>query len=218
PKRIKRSESATDLKGCSEDSFEPYVPKETGLGVNFVDESFEPSRSRGTGLEMDVDVMRSDGIDIDPKIQAEIDECFAYADALRDRGIDARVEGAVEVMYETLGDLVQRFHDHTKEILAHCIQAIESVQRDQGHMIVVTGQQSADALERIRELEQDNMRLRDMMDVASQRIARTMPNTRSRASRTREGVNKQIDCQMVGTLGARNAARNHEPLMRDGGG
>ncbi|GJW80462.1 hypothetical protein Tco_0144437 [Tanacetum coccineum] len=25
-------------------------------------------------------------------------------------------EGAVEVMYETLGDLVQRFHDHTKEI------------------------------------------------------------------------------------------------------
>ncbi|GJU98920.1 putative reverse transcriptase domain-containing protein [Tanacetum coccineum] len=91
PKRIRRSESATDLKGCSEDSFEPYVPRETGLGVNFVDESFEPSRFRGTDLEMDVDVVRSDGIDIDPKIQAEIGECFAYADALRDRGIDARV-------------------------------------------------------------------------------------------------------------------------------
>ncbi|GKG42639.1 hypothetical protein Tco_0476937, partial [Tanacetum coccineum] len=29
--------------------------------------------------------------DIDPEIQPEIDECFAYADALRDRGIDARV-------------------------------------------------------------------------------------------------------------------------------
>ncbi|GJT77883.1 hypothetical protein Tco_1044608 [Tanacetum coccineum] len=26
-----------------------------------------------------------------PEIQAEIDECFAYADALRDRGIDAKV-------------------------------------------------------------------------------------------------------------------------------
>ncbi|GKG47104.1 hypothetical protein Tco_0504301, partial [Tanacetum coccineum] len=25
-------------------------------------------------------------------------------------------EGAVEVTFETLGDLVQRFHDHTKEI------------------------------------------------------------------------------------------------------
>nr|GFC48617.1 hypothetical protein [Tanacetum cinerariifolium] len=29
--------------------------------------------------------------DIDPEIQAEIDECFTYADALRDRWIDARV-------------------------------------------------------------------------------------------------------------------------------
>ncbi|GJR96877.1 putative ribonuclease H-like domain-containing protein [Tanacetum coccineum] len=38
-------------------------------------------------------------------------------------------------------------------------------------MIVATGQQSADMLERIRELERDNMRLRDMMDVASQRVA-----------------------------------------------
>nr|GFD56808.1 hypothetical protein [Tanacetum cinerariifolium] len=33
----------------------------------------------------------SDGIEIDPEIQAEIDECITYADALRDRGIDARV-------------------------------------------------------------------------------------------------------------------------------
>ncbi|GKF88302.1 hypothetical protein Tco_0259179, partial [Tanacetum coccineum] len=84
--------------------------------------------------------------DSDPEVQAEIDECFAYADALRDRGIDAKVvveavdqdkietgvrgpievrvervthpvmpedipdpaqEGAVEVTYKTLGDLVQ---------------------------------------------------------------------------------------------------------------
>ncbi|GKF86266.1 hypothetical protein Tco_0254093, partial [Tanacetum coccineum] len=40
---------------------------------------------------MDVDVVRSDGIDIDPEIQAEIEECLAYADALRDKWIDARV-------------------------------------------------------------------------------------------------------------------------------
>ncbi|GJY29507.1 hypothetical protein Tco_0405274 [Tanacetum coccineum] len=87
-------------------------------------------------------------------------------------------------------------------------------------------------LERIRELKWDNMRLRDMMDVVRHfrfydrmRIARleayarrTMPNTRSGASRTREGINEQIDRQMAGALGARNAARNLEPLMRDGGG
>ncbi|GJV35345.1 ribonuclease H-like domain-containing protein [Tanacetum coccineum] len=39
-------------------------------------------------------------------------------------------EGAVEVTYETLGDLVQRFHDHTEEILVHRVQVIESVQRE----------------------------------------------------------------------------------------
>ncbi|GKG49657.1 hypothetical protein Tco_0518431, partial [Tanacetum coccineum] len=30
-------------------------------------------------------------LDIDPEIQAEIDECIAFADALRAEGIDARV-------------------------------------------------------------------------------------------------------------------------------
>ncbi|GKA52869.1 hypothetical protein Tco_0746184 [Tanacetum coccineum] len=169
PKMIRSPEIATGLEGCSEDSFEPYVPREAGLGVDFEDESSEPSRSRGTDLEMDVHVVRSDGIDIDPEIQAEIDECIAYADALRDRGINARVvveaidreeiktgvrdlvevrvdrvthpvvaddipepaqEGAIEVTYETLGDLVQRFHDYTEEILVRHVQVIESVQKD----------------------------------------------------------------------------------------
>nr|GEW30367.1 putative reverse transcriptase domain-containing protein [Tanacetum cinerariifolium] len=132
-------------------------------------ESSEPSRSRGTDLGMDDNVERGDGIDIDLEIQADINECVAYADALSARGIGARVvveavdqeeiktgvrrlfkeEGAVEVTYETLGDLVQRFHDHTEEIL------------------------SAVMMGRIKELEGDNMRLRDMMDVVSQRVTRS---------------------------------------------
>ncbi|GKF22107.1 hypothetical protein Tco_0074429, partial [Tanacetum coccineum] len=98
--------------------------------------------------------------------QVEIDKCIAYADTLRDKGVNARVvveavdqnetetgvrgpvevrvervthpatpedipelaqEGAVEVMYATLGDLVQRFHDHTQAIPVHRIEAIEGV-------------------------------------------------------------------------------------------
>ncbi|GJX83036.1 putative reverse transcriptase domain-containing protein [Tanacetum coccineum] len=148
----------------------------------------------------------------------------------------AQEEGVVEVTYETLGDLVQRFHDHTEEIPVYRVQAIESVQRDQGHRIVATGQQSADMLERIRELERDNMRLRDMIYVASMRLVPggiwatvlrlfleypsvdpTMPNTRSGASRTREGINEQIDRRLAGALGARDAARNLEPLIGGGG-
>ncbi|GJT84477.1 hypothetical protein Tco_1066194 [Tanacetum coccineum] len=46
----------------------------------------------------------------------------------------------------------------------------------------------------------------------------TMPNTRSGASRTREGINEQINRKMAGALGDRTTARNLEPLMRDGGG
>ncbi|GJS22208.1 hypothetical protein Tco_0450840 [Tanacetum coccineum] len=68
PKRVKSPETATDLEDCLEDSFEPYVPREVGLGVDFEDESSEPSRSRRAYLEMDVDVVRSDGIDIDLEI------------------------------------------------------------------------------------------------------------------------------------------------------
>ncbi|GJX25407.1 putative reverse transcriptase domain-containing protein, partial [Tanacetum coccineum] len=203
PKRIKSPETATDLEDCSEDSFEPYVPREVGLGVDFEDESTDPSRSRGTDLEIDVDVERSDEIKIDPEIQAEIDEYFAYADALRDRWIDARVkveaidreeietgmrgpvkEGAVEVTYETLGDLAQRFHDHTGEIL--------------------------------RELGQiRRFRFYDRM-----RIARLEACTRRHLgypSRTREGVNEQSDRRMAETLRVRDTVKNLGPLMGNEG-
>nr|GEU86119.1 retrovirus-related Pol polyprotein from transposon 17.6 [Tanacetum cinerariifolium] len=67
-----------------------------------------PKRIRDSGYLADVEVdpketsLRDDVIvrgsdephlekDIDPEIQAEINECIAYVDALRDRGIDARV-------------------------------------------------------------------------------------------------------------------------------
>ncbi|GKC23359.1 hypothetical protein Tco_1025509, partial [Tanacetum coccineum] len=125
-----------------------------GLGVDFEDESFEPSRSRGIDLEVDVEVVRNDGIDIDPKTQAEINECPVEVRVDRvthpvvaDDIPEPTQEGVVEVTYETLGDLVQR--------------------------IIATRQQSADMLEKIKELERDNMRLRDMMDVASQRVVKS---------------------------------------------
>ncbi|GKE67874.1 hypothetical protein Tco_1522035, partial [Tanacetum coccineum] len=245
PKRIRSPETITDLEDSSEDSFEPYVPREVRVGVDFEDESSEPSRSRGADLKMDVDVMRSDGIKIDLEIQDEINECFAYADSLGDRGIDARVvveaadreecetgtrgpvevrvervthpvmpedtpdpaqEGAVEVTYKTLGDLVQR------------IVGAETT------VTILT--------KRVAELERDNRRLRGTVSVESQRvdrlqrgmarmqrelrqIRRKMPNTRSGASRTRKAVNEQSDRRVAGALRVRDAVRNLGPLMGD---
>ncbi|GKD75575.1 hypothetical protein Tco_1333857, partial [Tanacetum coccineum] len=54
----------------------------------------------------------------------------------------AQEEGAIGVAHETLGDMVQRFHDHTVEVPVHRVQVIESIQRDQGYMIIATGQKS----------------------------------------------------------------------------
>ncbi|GKD27702.1 hypothetical protein Tco_1233916, partial [Tanacetum coccineum] len=42
-----------------------------------------------------------------------------------------------------------------------------------------------------------------------------MPNTRSRASRTREAVNEQSDCQVAEALRVRDIVRNLGPLMGD---
>nr|GEZ11032.1 hypothetical protein [Tanacetum cinerariifolium] len=72
PKRIRSPESATDLKVSST-------------------EGSEPSRYKGTDLEMDDDVERSNRIDFDPEIQVEINECITYADAFRGTWMDARV-------------------------------------------------------------------------------------------------------------------------------
>ncbi|GJR11206.1 putative reverse transcriptase domain-containing protein [Tanacetum coccineum] len=93
-------------------------------------------------LGIDVDVVRSDGIDIDHvrgSVEVRVDR--VTHPVVADDIPEPAQEGAVGVTYETLGDLVQRFHNHTEEIPVRRIQ-----------------------------LEWDNMRLRDMMDVASQRV------------------------------------------------
>nr|GEV80611.1 ribonuclease H-like domain-containing protein [Tanacetum cinerariifolium] len=81
-------------------------------------------------------------------------------------------EGAAEVLYETLGDLVQRFHDHTQAISVHRIQVIDGVQREQGHRIVGVESAVTALTERVAKLERDNRRLRGTASVESQRVDR----------------------------------------------
>ncbi|GKC33674.1 putative reverse transcriptase domain-containing protein, partial [Tanacetum coccineum] len=187
--------------------------------------------------------------DTDPEIQAEIDECIAYTDALKDKGIDARVvveavdrdetetsmrgpvkvrvervthpvmledilepaqEGAVKVSYETLGDLVQRFHDHTQAIPVYRIQTIEGVQREQGHRMVGVESAVIALTERIAELERDNMRLRGTMSVESQRVDR-LQHGMSRMQRELRQIRRLRFYDRV-----RVAARTFEPLNENG--
>ncbi|GKE72818.1 hypothetical protein Tco_1534859, partial [Tanacetum coccineum] len=188
---------------------------------------------RETSLRDDVIVSVSDEPrleqNIDPEIQAEIDEYIAYADALRDRGKsfervthpvmpedipEPTQEGAVEVTYDTLGDLVQRFHDHTQAIPVHCIQAIKGVQREHGHRIVRVELTVIALTKKVAELERDNRRLRGTVSVESQRVDRLqkMPNTRSGASMTHEEVGELVTRRVAEEMEAREAARTLETL------
>ncbi|GJV05594.1 putative reverse transcriptase domain-containing protein [Tanacetum coccineum] len=156
--------------------------------------------------------------DIDTEIQAEIDECIAYADALRDRGIDARVVVEAVDRDETetgvRGPIEDRVERVTHPVMPEdihgpaqegAIEAIEGVQIEQGHRIVGVESVVIALTERIDELERDNRRLKD-----------TMPNTRSGASMTHEEVEELITRQVAEEMEAREAARTLEPLNENG--
>ncbi|GJZ51400.1 hypothetical protein Tco_0605915 [Tanacetum coccineum] len=75
-KMIRSSDSVTDLEVSLDESFESSVPRETGSRVDVdVEGSNEPYSKPDT----------------DPDVQAKIDECTAYADALKAGGINAKV-------------------------------------------------------------------------------------------------------------------------------
>nr|GEX11202.1 putative reverse transcriptase domain-containing protein [Tanacetum cinerariifolium] len=92
-----------------------------------------PKRVRDFGYLADVEV--------GPRETSLRDDVIARVEAVDQDEIETGVrgpveEGAVEVTYETLGDLVQRFHDHTKAIPVHRVHVIEGVQREKGYRIV----------------------------------------------------------------------------------
>ncbi|GJR76844.1 hypothetical protein Tco_0089209, partial [Tanacetum coccineum] len=128
-------------------------------------------------------------------------------------------EGAVEATYDTLGDLVQRFHDHTQAIPVHRIQTIEGVQREQGHRMIGVESTFIALTERIAELERDNMRLRGTVSVEMSLAdieAVKMPNTRSGASMTRAEFEELVNRRVAEEMEAREAARTLEPLNENG--
>ncbi|GJW26606.1 reverse transcriptase domain-containing protein [Tanacetum coccineum] len=236
PSRKRRRSPMTSVPALS--------PVSRALSPVYADLPPSPKRVKDSGYLADV--------------EAEIDECIAYADALRDRGIDARVlvevvdqvesetgargpvevrvervthpvmpddihepahEGAVEVTYKTLRDLVQRFHDHTEAIPVHRIQVIEGVQREHGHMIVGVESAVTALTERITELERDNRRLIGTASVESQRVDR-LQRGMSRNGGNRNGGNVNGRNEGNGNEGNgenRNGNRNRNHGMNYGG-
>ncbi|GKE87830.1 hypothetical protein Tco_1565305 [Tanacetum coccineum] len=182
PKRIRSPESATDLEGCSKYSFEPYVPRKVSLGVDVEDESFEQSRFRGTDIEVDDDVERSDGMDIDT-VKAVIEACFDFADIIKASRVDGRVEAVTvardDVKTGMRDPVIVSDDGDTPPVVPEVIP--EPTQEgaagstyetlgDLGHRIVWVESAVTALTKRIAELERDNRRLKGTASVESQRV------------------------------------------------
>ncbi|GJV04946.1 hypothetical protein Tco_1338515 [Tanacetum coccineum] len=102
PKRIRSPKIATDLEGYSEDSLEPYVPREDGLGVDFEDKSFEPSRDRGIDARVVVEAIHREEIETGVRGPVEVRVDRVTHPVVADDIPEPAQEGAVEVTYETL--------------------------------------------------------------------------------------------------------------------
>nr|GEY08043.1 hypothetical protein [Tanacetum cinerariifolium] len=151
--------------------------------------------------------------------EADIDACFAFTDDIEARGTNARIEvgttteekveedhpdlvrvdESLEVMQRGLDVVMQELYGNMVEISVQRLRVIESVQRDQGHRIMATSQQSATMSEMISTLEQDNMRIK----------AITMP-TATHSGMTQDAINELIAKRVADALEAYDAAKNPE--------
>ncbi|GKC10777.1 hypothetical protein Tco_1007559, partial [Tanacetum coccineum] len=216
-----------------EDSYEPYTEPDVDSDIQtdidaciaFADDL----RARRTNVRVVVKTAAEEEVEssmrgtleveVDPRVGPVIDD--DVRESIREDVPDhVTADGAVKVTYETLGGLVQRFRDHTMKIPAHQIQVIESVQRDQGHRIVATSQQSATMSERIGTLERDNVRLRGILDVERQRVyhlRHSMSTTRTttHSRMTQDAINELVTKRMEEALKAYDAVRNPETGMED---
>nr|GEY25309.1 hypothetical protein [Tanacetum cinerariifolium] len=152
PKRIKSSGFVTDLEDCLDESSKLSVPRETSLRDDVVVRGNDkPHLEQDINLEIQAkideyiayaDALRARGINfrvvvegVDRedsetgtrgKVEVRVERVThpALPDDIPKPAQEAR---AIEVTYETLGDLVQRFHDYTKEIPVCRVQDIEGV-------------------------------------------------------------------------------------------
>nr|GEX17963.1 hypothetical protein [Tanacetum cinerariifolium] len=113
-----------------------HVPREIGLGVD-VEDSYEPYTEPNIDLVAQADI---DAYDTAEPVKAD------YLDLVS-------ADSSLEEVY-----------DHMVEIPVHRVKVIKSFQRDQGHRIVATSQQSVSMSEMISMLKWDNMRLRGISE------------------------------------------------------
>ncbi|GJY12470.1 reverse transcriptase domain-containing protein [Tanacetum coccineum] len=151
---------------------------------------------RGTDIEVDDDVERSDGLDINP-VEAVIEACFGFAEYIRTSGVDDDGD-TPPVVSEEIPEPAQE----------GAAGVIEGVQREQGHRIV----RVESTVTALTEVISHHLEISSSVTLC----CRKMPNTRSEASMTHEEVEELVTRRVAEEMEAREAARTLESLNKNG--
>ncbi|GJU37440.1 putative reverse transcriptase domain-containing protein [Tanacetum coccineum] len=173
--------------------------------VNIEDESSEQSRSRGTVIEVDDDVERSDWIDIDP-VEAVIEVCFDFADIIRASRVDVRVEDVIvthDDVETSMRDPIVVIDDGDTPLVVLGVIPDPAQEGAAGSTIVGVESALTALTKRIAKLKRDNRRLRDTTSV-------------KRKCMTHEEIKGLVTRRVAKEMEAREAAMNLEPLNQDG--
>ncbi|GKE43913.1 hypothetical protein Tco_1471197, partial [Tanacetum coccineum] len=174
-KRIRGFVSMTDYEVISEESYKTYTEPDIDSDVQADIDACTTVADAAAARETDATV------EVDTRLDKE-DEDDEEAESSHKGTVEIGVDTVVELVVlkdtpvptddedtrEDFRDL--ELYDHLVEIFVLRIRVIESVQRDQGHRMMATSQQSAAMSERIGTLERDNMRLRAMLCIERERI------------------------------------------------
>ncbi|GKD89839.1 hypothetical protein Tco_1365346 [Tanacetum coccineum] len=162
--------------------------------------------------------------------KADINTCIEFADDIAARGTDVRVEdgtaaeeeadssmrGTTEIGVDRVTHPVvtNDIDEPVRKDFPDLFSADGSLERDHGHRIVATSQQSTAMLERIGMLKRDNMRLIGMLDVERKivtifNVVCSMPTAKS-SGMTQDAINELIAKHVEEALKAYDVAKNPE--------
>nr|GEV70339.1 hypothetical protein [Tanacetum cinerariifolium] len=206
PKRIRNSDSATDLEDCLDESSELSVPRETSLRDDVV--------IKGIDARVVVEVVTREEVETSMRAPVEVRvERVTHSTKPNDVHELDQEEGVIEVTYETLGDLGHRIIV-TGQRNAVLLVRISELERDNMRLRGTLDVASQRELLVGPGAQYCSDRSAECCFV---REDQTTNNTQSGVTMTCETVNELIDRQVAEALEAHDATRNLEPLVEGGG-
>nr|GEZ08555.1 hypothetical protein [Tanacetum cinerariifolium]GEZ09451.1 hypothetical protein [Tanacetum cinerariifolium] len=149
-KRIRDSNSVTDFKP----DIDPNVHENIDSCITFADDI----ASRGTDVRVEMGTAAEEEAESSARGMIEIGVDRVTHHIVLDDIVEpvrkdfyelVSADGSLKVMQRGLDVVMQELYNHMMEIPVHRVRVIESVQRDYGHRIMATSQQSAAMSEKI---------------------------------------------------------------------